>query len=85
MTPLRLPNRESGPQNQPKANVAVSVTDGLLLSIGGIDLSEPTILTSSLVQLFEIEAVTISIITREIIIIENLALLIQHYPLIGML
>jgi hypothetical protein len=35
-TPGRLPNRESGPQNQPKAKVAVSVTPGRDASIGGI-------------------------------------------------
>ena len=35
-TPGRLPNRESGPQNQPKAKVAVSVTPGRDRSIGGI-------------------------------------------------
>jgi len=35
-TPARLPNRESGPQNQPKAKVAVSVTPGRDASIGGI-------------------------------------------------
>jgi len=35
-TPARLPNRESGPQNQPKAKVAVSVTPGREASIGGI-------------------------------------------------
>lgn len=35
-TPGRLPNRESGPQNQPKAKVAVSVTPGRFASIGGI-------------------------------------------------
>jgi len=34
-TPGRLPNRESGPQNQPKAKVAVSVTPGREASIGG--------------------------------------------------
>jgi hypothetical protein len=31
-----LPNRESGPQNQPNANVAVSVLAGADTSIGGI-------------------------------------------------
>ena len=36
ITPLRLPNRESGPQNQPRANVAVSVSTGAAASIGGI-------------------------------------------------
>ena len=35
-TPGRLPNRESGPQNQPKAKVAVSVAFGRDASIGGI-------------------------------------------------
>src|SRR3990172_5198776 len=35
-TPGRLPNRESGPQNQPKAKVAVSVPPGRDRSIGGI-------------------------------------------------
>lgn len=33
---MRLPNRESGPQNQPKAKVAVSVALGRDASIGGI-------------------------------------------------
>lgn len=33
---MRLPNRESGPQNQPKAKVAVSVAFGRDASIGGI-------------------------------------------------
>lgn len=33
---MRLPNRESGPQNQPRAKVAVSVTAGRDASIGGI-------------------------------------------------
>jgi hypothetical protein len=37
MTPLRLPNRESGPQNQPKAKVAVSILAGADASMGGID------------------------------------------------
>jgi hypothetical protein len=36
MTPLMLPNRESGPQNQPKAKVAVSVIPGAVAPIGGI-------------------------------------------------
>jgi hypothetical protein len=31
-----LPNRESGPQNQPRANVAVSVLVGTEASMGGI-------------------------------------------------
>jgi hypothetical protein len=31
-----LPNRESGPQNQPNANVAVSVSVGTEASVGGI-------------------------------------------------
>jgi hypothetical protein len=35
MTPSRLPNRESAPQNQPKENVAVSVCAGAEASIGG--------------------------------------------------
>jgi hypothetical protein len=37
MTPLRLPNRESAPQNQPKAKVAVSILAGVDASMGGID------------------------------------------------
>ena len=40
-TPARLPNRESGPQNQPKAKVAVSVTPGGGASIGGIAAVPP--------------------------------------------
>jgi len=36
MTPSRLPNRESGPQNQPRAKVAVSIVGGTYVSIGGI-------------------------------------------------
>jgi hypothetical protein len=35
-TPSILPNRESGPQNQPKAKVAVSVWAGAAASIGGM-------------------------------------------------
>jgi hypothetical protein len=35
MTPGILPNRESGPQNQPSANVAVSVLSDAELSMGG--------------------------------------------------
>ena len=37
-TPGILPNRESGPQNQPSANVAVSVFTGALKSISGISV-----------------------------------------------
>ena len=36
MIPSKLPNRESGPQNQPRANVAVSVLAGKAASMGGI-------------------------------------------------
>jgi hypothetical protein len=36
MTPLILPNQESGPQNQPSANVAISVLAGAARSIGGL-------------------------------------------------
>jgi len=35
-TPARLPNWESGPQNHPNAKVAVSISAGMLLSIGGM-------------------------------------------------
>jgi hypothetical protein len=35
-TPLRLPNRESAPQNHPTAKVAVSVFAGAAASMGGI-------------------------------------------------
>ena len=35
-TPSRLPNRESVPQNQPRAKVAVSVLIGAEASMGGI-------------------------------------------------
>jgi len=38
-----LPNRESGPQNQPKANVAVSVLVGAAASIGGIGTVLPVL------------------------------------------
>ncbi len=38
MTPWILPNRESGPQNQPSANVAVSVFNGAEASMGGIPM-----------------------------------------------
>jgi hypothetical protein len=79
MTPWRLPNRESEPQNQPNANVAVSVTDGLLVSIGGFVLSIPTIFTSSRAQFVKIVAVTINSTTIAIIKIENLALFINNY------
>jgi hypothetical protein len=34
-TPLTTPNLESGPQNHPRANVAVSVKIGIARSIGG--------------------------------------------------
>jgi hypothetical protein len=33
---LRLPNRESGPQNQPTAKVATSVFAGAAASMGGL-------------------------------------------------
>jgi hypothetical protein len=36
MTPSILPNRESGPQNQPKAKVAVFISVGVEASILGI-------------------------------------------------
>ena len=36
ITPLTLPNWDSTPQNQPRANVAVSVLVGAEASIGGI-------------------------------------------------
>ena len=36
ITPSRLPNRESGPQNQPKANVAVFICAGAAASMGGM-------------------------------------------------
>jgi len=39
MTPSKLPNRESGPQNQPRAKVAVSVLAGKRASMGGILVS----------------------------------------------
>ena len=35
-TPSKLPNRESGPQNQPRAKVAVSVLIGAEVSTGGM-------------------------------------------------
>ena len=35
MTPSKLPNRESGPQNQPSAKVAVLVLAGDAASMGG--------------------------------------------------
>jgi hypothetical protein len=35
ITPFRIPNWESGPQNHPKAKVAVSVLAGTRRSIGG--------------------------------------------------
>jgi len=38
MTPGILPNRESGPQNQPSANVAASVFDGAEASMDGIPM-----------------------------------------------
>ena len=37
-----LPNRESGPQNQPKAKVAVSILAGMCLSMGGTLPFPPT-------------------------------------------
>jgi hypothetical protein len=36
MTPSILPNWESGPQNQPSANVAVSVSGETAASMGGM-------------------------------------------------
>ena len=39
-TPGRLPNWASGPQNQPRAKVAVSVSAGTAASIGGISIVE---------------------------------------------
>ena len=36
MIPSKLPNRESGPQNQPNANVAVLVSAGAAASMVGI-------------------------------------------------
>ena len=36
MIPSKLPNRESGPQNHPRANVAVSILAGKAASMGGI-------------------------------------------------
>jgi hypothetical protein len=43
MTPGRLPNWESGPQNQPRAKVAVSIVPELCVSEDGkpIPASEP--------------------------------------------
>lgn len=41
MTPGILPNWESGPQNQPRANVAVSKRSGCCLSMGGTSLLSP--------------------------------------------
>jgi hypothetical protein len=38
-TPGTLPNRESGPQNQPIAKVAVFVLVGALASMGGISVA----------------------------------------------
>jgi hypothetical protein len=35
-TPSTTPNLESGPQNQPRANVAVSIKLGTAKSIGGV-------------------------------------------------
>jgi len=40
-----LPNRESGPQNQPRAKVAVSVMAGATASIGGILLLDISLLS----------------------------------------
>ena len=41
ITPLMLPNWASGPQNQPSANVAVSVWVGAAASRGGIAALNP--------------------------------------------
>jgi hypothetical protein len=38
--PSTLPNRESGPQNQPLAKVAVRVVAGASASMGGIARSD---------------------------------------------
>jgi len=42
-TPGRLPNRESGPQNHPRANVALSVSAGAEASMGGISADRGTV------------------------------------------
>jgi hypothetical protein len=42
-----LPNRESGPQNQPRAKVAVSVRVGMEVSIGGIAMLSVTLASCS--------------------------------------
>jgi hypothetical protein len=49
-----LPNRESGPQNQPRANVAVSVVTGAASSTGEIALSFKLVFIVSLPDEHEI-------------------------------
>lgn len=50
-TPSILPNRESGPQNQPSAKVAFSILVGIVASIGGILISSIMLLSSSTILL----------------------------------
>jgi hypothetical protein len=68
MTPLRLPNRESGPQNQPKAKVAVSVLAGADVSMGGTDRLDISPLFVRLITLFsltELRGVTAKIVPEK--------------------
>lgn len=49
-TPAILPKRESGPQNQPRAKVAISVVAGAAASIGGFVVrSEDTVFISIII------------------------------------
>jgi hypothetical protein len=49
-TPGRLPNRESGPQNQPRAKVAVSSSSGTPASMGGISAASGLGIDSTVVN-----------------------------------
>jgi hypothetical protein len=52
-----LPNRESGPQNQPRANVAISVLAGVARSMGGLMAlgMEPVFVAASIFSLLVVK------------------------------
>ena len=61
-----LPNRESGPQNQPRAKVAVSVLTGAAASMGGIILVGVAVLFAPLMILFSLAQPKIAPVRRTI-------------------
>jgi TolB-like protein len=69
-TPGRLPNRESGPQNHPRAKVAVLVSFGALRSIDGTlgaisdGVGEGVIVALSFAGTMRIAAITIPTTAR---------------------